>query len=249
MNAMMIVVMAALLWTNSALAAENGCILFDQGHNQRFLIEDNGELQLSRLADIMRTQGAIVKSTKTPLRDDVLKDCAALVISGPFEALRPDEVNAVMRFIERGGRLVAMLHIGSPLTALLSRLDLDHSNGVLHERSNAIDADTNFRVTSLSASPLFDGVKQFSLYGGWALDPGRSGIALAKTSPGAWVDLNGDKVLSNGDASGAFTVAVSGSLGSGGFVVFGDDAIFQNRNLDENNSRLAANLAGWLAGR
>jgi hypothetical protein len=32
-------------------------------------------------------------------------------------------------------------------------------------------------------------------------------------------------------------------------VVFGDDAMFQNRYLDENNSRLAANLSGWLAGK
>ena len=90
---------------------------------------------------------------------------------------------------------------------------------------------------------------QFSAYGCWALDPGRSGTSIAQTSPDAWVDLNGDKVLSKGDVSQVFTVAVSGTLGIGSFDLFGDDAIFQNRHLDENNRRLAANLAGWMAGQ
>jgi len=49
--------------------------------------------------------------------------------------------------------------------------------------------------------------------------------------------------------SQVFTVAVSGALGIGSFVLFGDDAIFQNRHLDENSRRLAANLAGWMAGQ
>jgi hypothetical protein len=247
---MRVVIMAALLWASSALAVEGGSqILFDQGHNQRFLIEGKGELQLSKFADILRGQGADVASTKKPLTDDALKDMSALVISGPFESLRPEEVEAVVRFIERGGRLAAMLHIGRPLDGLLVRLDLDHSNYILHERRNVIDEDSNFRVTSLSGSQLFAGLKQFSVYGCWALDPGKTGTAIAQTSPDAWVDLNGDKVLSKGDVSQVFTVAVSGAVGSGGFVVFGDDAIFQNRYLDENNSRLATNLGGWLSGR
>lgn len=244
------VALVAMLWAGSAFAAEDGArILFDQGHNQRFLIEEKGELQLSDFAGIMRGRGAEVASTRKPLNDDTLKEITALVISGPFESLRPEEVEAVVRFIERGGRVAAMLHIGPPLAGLLARLDLDHSNAVLHERRNVIDSDTNFRVTALSTSPLFSGLTHFSVYGVWALDPGKNGVSLAKTSADSWVDLDGDKALSNGDASGIFTVAVSGTRGSGGFIVFGDDAIFQNRYLDENNRRLAANLAGWLAGR
>ena len=42
----------------SALADESGSrILFDRGHNQRFLIEQTGELQLSALAEVIRVQG------------------------------------------------------------------------------------------------------------------------------------------------------------------------------------------------
>lgn len=245
-----VVAAAVLIWVGSAVAGQNTPrILFDQGHNQRFLIEEKGELQLTKFADVLREQGLNVSSTKNPVSDSALKDFTALVISGPFEALRPEEVDAIVRFIEGGGRLAAMLHIGPPLTGLLSRLDLDHSNAILHERSNAIETDTSFKVTDLSASPLFEGIAQFSAYGVWALDPGKTGTSLARTSKKTWVDLDGSKTLSNGDPIGAFSVVVTGSLGKGGFVVFGDDAIFQNRYLDENNGRLAANLAGWLAGR
>lgn len=245
-----LVVMGVLLWAGSVAAVEKApLVIFDQGHNQRFVVEEKGDLHLSRLADAIREQGALVASTKKPLSDDALKDASALIISGPFEALKPEEVEAVARFIEGGGRLSAMIHIGSPLAGLLARFDLDVSNAVLHERRNIIDTDGNFRVTNLAASPLFAGLTHFSLYGGWALDPGKSAKSLAQTSSEAWADLDANRVLSKGDVIGTFNVVVSGSLGTGSFVVFSDDAIFQNRYLDENNSRLAANLAGWLSGR
>ena len=224
-------------------------ILFDQGHNERFFIEEKGTLQLSNFAAVLGSKGALVSSTTKVLDDAALKNVTALVISGPFAPLQPEEIEAVVRFIERGGRLAAMLHIGPPLAGLLARLDVYHSNGVLHERHNVIDLDMNFRVTTFSASPLFAGVSHFSAYGAWALDPGNAGTPLAQTSAEAWVDLDGDKVLSPGDAVGAFAVAVSGNLGSGGFVIFGDDAIFQNRYLTDNNGKLAGNLAGWLMGQ
>lgn len=243
-----VIIGLALLQAVSVFAGEP-VVMVDQGHGQRFVIEEKGELHLSRFAEIMKGAGAQVVSTKKPLSAESLKEISALVISGPFESLKPEEVQAVAHFIDGGGRLAVMLHIGSPLSGLLARLDLDNSNAVIHEKSNIIDADSNFRVTNLMSSPLFSGVTHFSLYGGWALDPGKTGVVLAQTSSDAWADLDGNKVLSKGDVIGAFSVAVSGSLGSGGFVVFGDDALFQNRYLDENNGRLAANLAGWLVGK
>jgi len=44
----------------------------------------------------------------------------------------------------------------------------------------------------------------------------------------------------------AFGVVVAGQAGAGRFVVFSDDAIFQNRFLGDNNRILAANLGRWL---
>ena len=69
---------------------------------------------------------------------------------------------------------------------------------------------------------------------------------VASTSPKAWVDLNGDKKLSDGDVVQSFGVVAVGEVGAGRFVVFGDDAVFQNRFLDESNRQLAKNLSRWL---
>ena len=224
-------------------------ILFDEGHGQRFVIDNSGDLQLSKLAGTMRSSGAQVSKTKEILSDDSLKGASALVISGPFKPLQSGEIEAIVRFIQKGGRLVAMLHIGPPLGDLLVRLGLDYSNSVIHERQNVIDKDINFRVTDLSPNPLFTGVNSFAAYGVWAISPGEMSSSIARTSSTAWIDLNNDGILSNGDAVGAFSIVVTGSLGAGSFAIFGDDAIFQNRFLEGNNQKLAVNLARWLTSR
>ncbi len=224
-------------------------VLIDQGHGQRFLIEETGDLQLSGLAEMLRLSGNTTVSTTKPLTDSLLQDAAALVISGAFRPIAAEEVASIVRFVERGGRLAVMLHIGSPFARLLEQLGVDFSNAVLHEQRNTIDQDINFRLHDLASDPLFGGLDSFALYGGWALNPGPGVAVLARTSEKAWVDLDGSKTLTKGDAVGAFPVVVSGRKGAGSFIVFGDDAIFQNRYLDQNNRRLAGNLGGWLAGR
>lgn len=224
-------------------------VVFDQGHGQRFTVSAPGELQLSKLADTLRASKITITQVTTPLSDDTLKGASGLVISGAFKPLQPEEVEAVVRFVQNGGRLAIMLHIATPLDSLLTRLDVDYSNSVLHERKNVIDKDINFRVTDLTAGPLFSGINSFSAYGVWALKPGASSHAIARTSPEAWIDLKGNNTLSEGDAVGAFAMVVMGPLGKGDFVVFGDDAIFQNRFLDDNNRKLAINLGTWLTKR
>ena len=135
-----------------------------------------------------------------------------------------------------------------PLVKLLDRFGVVVSGGVVHEQENVIgSSDINFAVTRLEPDTLTAGVEQFALYGGWALlNEGASTKVLARTGEKAWVDLNGDKKLSKGDAVQAFAVIVSGTMGSGRYVIFADDAIFQNQYLDERNRKLAANLALWL---
>lgn len=222
-------------------------VLIDQGHGQRFVVEQEGELHLSRLAAILGDEGLQVTIGRERLTDEALGKMAALVISGPFAPLAPEEVDAVIRFLERGGRVALMLHIGQPLAGLIHRIGGDFSNSVIHERQNVIgENDITFRVRDLATHPLFGGVEQFSLYGGWALN----GLpSLARTSAEAWVDLDGNRKLSAGDAKDRFTVVAEGGIGAGRILIFGDDAIFQNRYLDDSNSRLARNLAQWLAGR
>jgi hypothetical protein len=222
-------------------------VLFDTGHGERFLIGDKGPLQLSGLAEIFQTAGIQVGTLQEPFSDENLAGADGLVISGAFAPLHPREIEALVRFMNRGGKLAVMLHIAPPLGSLLERLGITFTNGVIQEKQNVIgDQPQDFRVELFGKHPVLQGISEFSLYGVWglmSLDARSRNIAM--TSPQAWVDLHHDKVQTK-EETASFAVACAGEIGKGGFLVFGDDAIFQNKFLDSNNKALAVNLAGWL---
>lgn len=247
MNAVFLVLLSIIL-AAPALAEELPVVLFDHGHNQRFLIDKEGPLQLSGLAAIFKDQGLKSAAHEGPITADSLAGAQALVISGAFDSFKPAEIDAIAAFLEKGGNLAVMLHIGPPLVGLLEKLGVVVSGSVIHEQENIIkETDTNFKVTQLDRGFITAGIEWFSVYGGWALlNEGPATEVRASSSDKAWIDLNGDKKLSKDDAMQSFAVIVSGNLGKGRFVIFADDAIFQNQYLDENNSKLAVNLAQWM---
>jgi hypothetical protein len=222
-------------------------VLFDTGHGERFLIGEKGPLQLSGFAEICQAAGMKVGTLSKPFSDESLAGADALVISGAFQAVKPEEIDALIRFMLRGGRVSVMLHIAPPLDALLLRLGISYTNGVIREHENLIaEQPQDFRVTRFANHPVLNGIKEFSLYGVWglmSLDARSRNVAT--TGPNAWIDLRRDKVQTK-DETSTFAVACAGDVGMGGFLVFGDDAIFQNKFLDANNKALAVNLANWL---
>ncbi|MBW2503188.1 MAG: DUF4350 domain-containing protein [Deltaproteobacteria bacterium] len=233
-------------WTTAALCAP--VVLFDEGHGQQFLAGQDGELDLSAFAEVMKQQGFSLQTTPEALTPELLQKINVLVISGPFMPVSEEEIDAVAEFIANGGGLAVMLHIGPPLKGLLHRLDVDFSNGTLRETTGMIgDNPLDFQVTDLTPHPLTENLDSFSVYGAWALR-GTADFAkeIARTGPHGWVDLDRDQKLSTNDAAQSFAVLVAGNYGKGKFAVFGDDALFQNRFLDENNRRLAENLARWM---
>ena len=242
---MSILVLTCLAFATPGEAAQK--VLFDTGHGEPFRIEDKGPLQLSGLAEAIQAAGAQIETIDQPFSDATLAGANALVISGAFSALHPAEIEAVVRFLEGGGKVAIMLHIAPPMASLLSRLQVRYTNGVILERQNVIDNDPlRFKVSRLSDHPVLQGMSDFSLYGAWGLiNENETTRIAAATTPQAWIDLNRDKAQAK-EETAAFGVAVTGEVGKGGFIVFGDDAIFQNKFLEGNNRILAANLAGWL---
>jgi hypothetical protein len=235
-----------LLMQSTAIAAQ--ILLFDQAHDQRFVAEKEGPLQLSSFAAILQQEGFAVKSGTERFTEEYLKGVSVVVVSGAFAPLDKAETDALCGFVARGGKVAVMLHVPSPVADLLHRLDVDFTNYVLFEQKNLIDNDPrNFQIRQFSSHPLTASLTHFSLYGGWALmNTGESAQIVAETSQEGWVDLDGDKKLTKGDAVQSFGVVVAGTSGTGKFVIFGDDAIFQNKFLDEQNRQLALNLAKWL---
>jgi hypothetical protein len=223
-------------------------VLFDQGHGQRFAVEDSNPLGLSRLAEVLREEGAQVGTLTGRIDNASLAAAKALVISGPFASFEEPEVEAIAAFVMRGGRVTIMLHIAPPATSLLDGLGVTSSMGVINEVEATIgDVALNFYVLRMERHPLTSGLKNFAVYGGWAVqNMGRNAIVIARTGPGAWLDANGNRVYDLGEPVESMGVVVAGRAGSGSFLVFGDDAIFQNKFLEGSNLALARNLAEWL---
>ncbi|PLX79619.1 MAG: DUF4350 domain-containing protein [Desulfuromonas sp.] len=225
-------------------------ILFDQGHTQMFTIEKEGPLQLSGLAGQLRSDGWQVASTIHPLTTDLLAGYDALVISGAFRPFSRSEIAAIEQFLQRGGKMAVMLHIAPPLVPLLARLGVITANGVVREGDVSLILDgesLNFNVVDLEKHPLLRGLDHFSLYGGWPLlAEGEATHSLARSGASAFVDLNRDGSFNQGDARQAFSLLVSGEVGSGAYAVYADDAIFQNQFLTGENLTLAHNLSLWL---
>jgi hypothetical protein len=239
----MVLVCAALATRGEAAQT----VLFDTGHGERFLIGEKGPLQLSGLAELCQAAGLQVGTLSKPISDESLAGVGALVISGAFTPLQAEELDALIRFMVRGGKVSVMLHIAPPLESLLTRFGISYTNGVIREHEGIIgDQPQDFRVTRFESHPVLKGITQVSLYGAWGLmsqDARSRNVAL--TSPQAWVDLKRDKIQTK-EETASFAVACAGQVGNGGFLVFGDDAIFQNKFLDAHNKALAVNLASWL---
>ncbi len=109
-------------------------VLFDQSHGQRFFIEKNRPLDLSGLAVLFVDQGATVKVSRAPLTGKTLRDVDVLIIAGAFAPIRKAEIEAIAEFLERGGKLAVMIHIGKPFHGLLERLGVGISVAPVYEQ-------------------------------------------------------------------------------------------------------------------
>jgi len=248
--ALSVMVLAATLMTIKLdyIEAGGNKVLFDEGHGQKFLLNHKGPLGLSDVSSLFQEVGIEVVANKGAISEEKLADVNAIIISGAFKPFGPTEIRAIKNFVEQGGRLCVMLHIGFPVVNLLKELQVFVSNGVVHEQENLIhEKDIDFYVTTAGQHELVEGVHRFKIFGGWALmSKNKDAVQIASTTEEAWVDLNRNKKFDAHDRSQSFSLAIAGKLGNGEFVVFGDDAIFQNTFLTEGNRELGTNLAKWL---
>ena len=222
-------------------------VLFDQGHGQHFLVDQDGPLNLTQFGQVFKEQGFEVRAMADRLSERNLHGIAALIISGPFKPLEPEEIGAIIKYVEEGGQLCVMLHIGMPVLDLLTKLGVAVANAPVHEQDRIINANPkDFYVDGLPDHPLTKEVDRIAFFGTWPLNTGQGANVIAKTGPKAWVDLNRDGRLGPGDAEQEFQVMVTGQRGHGHFVVIGDDATFQNRFFVDGNRKLAENLANWF---
>lgn len=243
-------VLAALLLLAAYSHGAAPVALFDQAHGQRFVIEKSGELDLGALAQVFKGAGFEVRSTDKPLTAATLSGVKVLISSGGFVPFTKAETDALKSYVRGGGNAVVLMHIAPTYQDLLVAFGIAPTSGVIHETQNVLEINSiDFDVKDLTPAPLFEGLDSFSVHGGWGIVPfGNTSSVIAQTSPGAWVDLNRNNLRDEGkEPVTTLGVVTLTSEGTGKLLVFGDDAIFQNRFLSGNNLKLAQNLAKWMA--
>ncbi len=90
------------------VSGERPVIRFTSGHGER-AIEELGTGGLGQLRDLIAGENAELESWASLGQDAVPDDTALLVIAGPSVAFLPPEVEAIERYLDGGGRLLALL--------------------------------------------------------------------------------------------------------------------------------------------
>lgn len=231
----------------SALNAP-GRTVFDGSHNEIFSPVNKGELDYSDFADMFKAAGSDVAVSSGSISAQSLEGVRTYVIAGPTKALGMHELDVMRSFVEKGGNLLVLLHISSPVAYLTEDFGILVSNFVLGEQEGNIDGRAeDFLVTRFTPHPVTKGLKKIAVYGTWGLKAQTKATEVATTSDKAWADINRDRKYDEGEPIGKFGIIAVSGVGSGKVVVVADDAPFANRFLGEaDNNRLAGNIIGWF---
>ncbi|HFC46805.1 MAG TPA: DUF4350 domain-containing protein, partial [Dissulfuribacter thermophilus] len=97
-------------------------VVLDQSHGQHFDFWGTRALDLSGFRQEIEKAGAVTRVVKSGFSDEnVLRGSSSVVISGAFVPLAKSEVQNLLKFVNSGGRLLILLHIGQPYYKLLDR--------------------------------------------------------------------------------------------------------------------------------
>ncbi len=221
---------------------------FDDSHAEIFSPLKGGPLHFSKFYGMTKSAGKDVAINRDTITPEILERVRTYIIAGPSMQIKPDEIAALNSFVERGGRLLVLIHVSEPVARLTESFGIIVSNFVLSESNGAIGNEPqDFLVTSFLPHPVTEGVQRLALYGSWALLPEGRSEAVASTSAGSWVDYDGDGVRGEGEPEEAFAVAAVTEWGLGRVAVIADDAPFTNLFMKEaDNERFVMNIIKWL---
>ncbi len=251
-------------------ARETGTLAFLTGEGEGDL-ERSDELGYSGLAAALATEGYRIRSLVSAAMPEVPEDADAVVALAPRRRLLPEAIDALRRYLLRGGRLVALLEPGveSGLEALLAEFGMRSPDAVVVDPASA-DLGTTGRGTSpliahyethpttrgLDASrmAMFHGARAFGLTKPRVEDELRR---TALSSPRAWLSSDLSLLGSRspppdpGDAPRGYqALAAAGRYrrekGETRIVAFGDGDFASNRYLRTlYNLDLVLNAVHW----
>ncbi len=250
-------------------------VYFLQGHGERDL-ENNDRGGFAGLKKQLENENYQLKTHLLLEKLEIPADCALLVVAGPQRDFLTQEVDAIRKYMQNGGRAMFMFDPGMDvpnLAKLLEDWNLTLRNDlVIDENPLAqifgtgpsmpliIKYGTNPIVQPLArTATLFPLTRSFVV--GKEYKAGVSDDSLCETSPQSFsvTDFNPKmrevRFRAGKDVRGPLTVAVSGTLGhegekksEGRFVALGTSSIATNVYLGfQGNRDLVMNMVNWLS--
>ncbi len=140
-----------------------------QGHGEHDLASTETKFGYSRFAQLLAHKNIEALPLRLTGETEVPDDCQMLLIAGPRSKLGADEVERIGRYLNRGGRLFAMLSLirsnqgDTGLEPLLGAWGVSVGRQYLFDRNNAV-VGGGILCTNFSAHPIVKPLWGDSLY-------------------------------------------------------------------------------------
>ncbi len=246
---MLLLFMAPLSW-----ADKPAIVLFDQGHGQLFSPFKSDGLSYSLFASLFTKAGFECRTSQATITPRSLQNVSAYIVSGAFRTFDAAEIKVLNDYVQKGGKVVILLHTSEPVARLTESFGIVVSNVPVRETDPGLLIDQsalNFLVQPNPDHGLTKGIGKLAFYGVFALlAEGKECTLLASTTRTSYADLDANGRWNSGDPTQSFGVVALSSHHAGGVLVIGDDALFSNPLITEaDNLAFAQRIVEWLRPR
>ena len=203
-------------------------IYFVSGHGEKAL-EDTEPSGLSQLKKAIGDENYEVKELFT-MRDTIPEDCSVLVVAGPTKDMFPQEQKMFERYLDKGGKLLAMVDPLSgthQLDSLISHYGIEVTNSMIIDKLGKLLAGNYLTpvVNSYGEHPITKNFRVASFFPQVRAlrkttnaDKNLNIVTLVSTSPSSYAETNVKALLSgktqfnpNEDMAGPVNIAMVAS--------------------------------------
>lgn len=233
-------------------------IRYLQGHNEHSLSETDRD-GYGKVLSQLSAQGFNLQPFDLRGSDLSIATVDLLIIASPRAELAEDEFEKLWHYREAGGKLLILVDGPQQLASFLKTFAIHVSDVPVYDSQNVAGTDpstplvNNYPPTPITAgfglSTVFPGVHALdyreNMLLGFRFEP------LAQTTPGNWLEANGNRLKDKGEEAHPQTVAaiVSHPEKLVKMVLFGDSDFAANAYSGvAGNANLFVNTVNWLCG-
>jgi serine/threonine protein kinase len=152
-----------------------------------------------------------------PITSDVLNNHQVLILTG-YEWYTPQEAEAVLNFVRKGGGLLIVGEGGGfgNLSLITKPMGVILLGGPIASEAHRGD----FKVKVNSSSDLLKDVSEITIHWASAIEVKEPAIAILSTDANTWNDLNYNEKIESNEERGPFQIAAQIQFGKGRVVIF-----------------------------